>query len=358
VKKLFQKIFQSNKGIGVEFSPERVNIAQLHSSRQGIKLDCLVSIPMPSGVFADGLITNSSAIAQIIQQGLIDNKISAHRVAAAIPAREAIIRSINLPAELSDEELREVVLNHEASLYLPYKREETDIDYQKLGDKVDVDGIEKIEVLLVATRKDITDSYISAFELAGLHLDILEVSSFALIRIIHEKLRQFRPQEAVVLVNIEFDSTEIAIAVNGIPQFSRTVPIGTYQLQSALLKAMNLPASRDMELLQGIPMAIENNNPVFNTLLKELGELTDEVHRSINFCLSQSENLEVVEVLLAGPGGALLSIDDFFIKRLGLPTTKIDPIISLALQVDEDEYPLIHRPGFGVALGLAMRICN
>jgi type IV pilus assembly protein PilM len=58
-----------------------------------------------------------------------------------------------VPAELDDKELREMVLNHEAGLYLPYPREEADVDYQKLGYFVDEDGIEKVQVLLVATRK-------------------------------------------------------------------------------------------------------------------------------------------------------------------------------------------------------------
>ena len=145
-----------------------------------------------------------------------------------------------------------MVLNHEAGLYLPYPREEADVDYQKLGYFVDEDGIEKVQVLLVATRKEVTDTYISTFEQAGLQIDVLEINSFALIRTIREQLRQFGPEEAAVLVDIEFDSTEIAIIINGVPQFSRTVPIGTYQLQTALARAMNLPTSRDMEMLQGM----------------------------------------------------------------------------------------------------------
>jgi type IV pilus assembly protein PilM len=253
VVKNFQKFFsKSNKGVGIELAPERVNIAQLRKQRQGLKLDSLTSVPVPEGIFVDGQITDPAAMAELIQQALAESKIKASRVATAVPGRESIIRLIPVPAELDDKELRDMVLNHEAGLYLPYPREEADVDYQKLGYKVDEDGIEKVEVLLVATRKDITDSYVNTFEQAGLQVDVLEISSFALIRTIREKLRQFGPQEAAVLVNIEFDSTEIAIIINGVPKFTRTVPIGTYQMQNALSKAMNLPTSRDTELLQGM----------------------------------------------------------------------------------------------------------
>jgi type IV pilus assembly protein PilM len=367
VIKNFQKFFsKSNKGIGIELAPERVNIAQLRKHRQGLKLDSLTSVSVPEGIFIDGQIADSAAMAELIQQGLAESKIKASRVATAVPGRESIVRLIPVPAELDDKELREMVLNHEAGLYLPYPREEADVDYQKLGYKVDEDGIEKVEVLLVATRKDITDSYVSTFEQAGLQVDILEISSFALIRTIREKLRQFGPQEAAVLVDIEFDNTEIAIVVNGVPQFSRTVPIGTYQLQTALSKAMNLPASRDTELLQGmiIPTTamedggktgVTGTNPGMASMVRELGQLTDEVRRSIDFYLNQAENLEVAEIMLAGSGGGLQQLNEFFTQRLSLPTTQIDPVGALSLEIDEEKYPLVQRPGLGIVLGLGMR---
>ncbi len=364
--KSFNNLFgKSNKGVGIELAPERVNIVQLRKHRQGLKLESLTSVPVPEGVVTDGQITDPPAMAQLIQQGLAESKIKASRVATGVPGRDSIVRLIPVPAELDDKELREMVLNHEAGLYLPYPREEADVDYQKLGYFVDEDGIEKVQVLLVATRKEVTDTYISTFEQAGLQIDVLEISSFALIRTIRDQLRQFGPQEAAVLVDIEFDSTEIAIVINGVPQFSRTVPIGTYQMQTALARAMSLPTSRDMELLQGMTIpstpidggktGVTEINPGMAAVLRVLGELTDELRRSIDFYLNQSENLEVAQILLAGPGGGLQQLDEFFTQRLSLPTIQIDPIGSLSLEVDQEKYPMLGRSGLATVLGLGMR---
>ncbi len=365
--KSFNSFFgKSNKGIGIELAPQRVNVAQLRKQGQGLKLEALSSVSVPEGIFADGIIADPPAMAQIIQQALTESKVKASKVATAVPpGRDTIVRLIPVPAELDDKELREMVLNHEAGLYLPYGREEADVDYQKLGYFVDEDGIEKVQVLLVATRKDVTDTYVQTFEQAGLQVDVLEISSFALIRTIREQLRQFGPQEAAVLVNIEFDRTEIAIIVNGVPQFSRTVPIGTFQMQTALSRAMNLPPSRDLELLQGMTIPSTSGdggrtgqtsvNPGMAAMMRELGLLTDELRRSIDFYLNQSENFEVAQILLAGPGGGLSQMDEFFTQRLSLPTTQIDPVGALALQIDEAKYPQVHRPGLGIVLGLGMR---
>jgi type IV pilus assembly protein PilM len=352
------------KGVGIEITPAQINIAQLKKDKQNYKLVHHLSVEVPEGVFHDGRIVDSSSLAALIQQTLSEYKIKVKRVATAVPMREAIIRIIPIPAELDEQELREMVLSHEAALYLPYPREEVDLDYQKLGYFVDEDGIEKVQVLLVATRKEVTNLYLDIFRQAGLQIDVLEITSFSLIRTLREQLKQFASNEAAVLVDIEFDSTEIAIIVDGVPQFSRTVPIGTYQMQNALSEAMNLPITRNTELLQGMTIlnvsAEEGStgatsiNPGMAALLKVLSELIDELRRSINFYLNQRGDLEVAQLLLAGPGGGIGQIDEFFTQRLGLPTMQVDPIKSLSLDINK-EISSVQRPGLGVVLGLGMR---
>ena len=364
-KKLLTK---KSQGVGLEITSERINVAQITKQGRNHKLVKYCSLALPEGIFEEGKIADSPALAELIQQFLKDNKITSKHVATGVPMRESIIRMIPIPSELDDQELRDLVLNHEASLYLPYPREEVDLDYQKLGYFQDEDGIEKVQVLLVATRREITDAYRSTFQQAGLQVDVLEINSFALIRTIREQLRQFSSNEAVVIVDIEFDNTEIAIVVDGVPQFSRTVPIGTFQLQNALSRAMNLPTSRSPEILLGMTIPMTDldsfstltgtsefsNNPGIMALMRVLGELTDELRRSINFYLNQSDQLDIVQLFLAGPGGGIAGLDEYFTQNLSVPTMQIDPITALNLDINQ-EIPNAERPGLGTVLGLGLR---
>jgi type IV pilus assembly protein PilM len=364
LKSLFSK---KSKGVGIEIAPDRINIAQLRKQGQGFRLASYATVPLPEGVFHEGQIADPPALAEVIQSALAENKIKVKQVATAVSGgRDTVTRIIPVPAELDDRELREMILNQEAGLYLPFPREEADVDYQKLGLFIDEDGIEKVQVLLVATRKEVTDTYLNVFQQAGLQVDVLEVSSFSLIRTIREQLRQFAPQEAVALVDIEFESTEISIAVDGVPQFSRTVPIGTYQIQETLSRAMNLPPSRNIDLLQGMtvpansmdtmgsPRPGAGMNPGTAAMLRILGELADELRRSIDFYLNQGEDQEIAQLMLAGPGAAIGQIDEFFTQRLSLPCSQVDPVAALSLTAAEN-IPLEARPGLGVVLGLGLR---
>ncbi|WP_319422929.1 type IV pilus assembly protein PilM [Pleurocapsa sp. FMAR1] len=357
-------IFAKNgDSVGIEINTQKINIAQIVKQGQQYKLMKNVSADIPEGVFEEGQIVDSLILSELIKDTLKANKISATKVFTAVPMREAIIRVIPVPAELDEAELKDMVMVHEAGMYLPYPREEVDLDYVKLGYFMDEDGIEKVNVLLVATKKEVTDLYTEVFEQAQLKLSVLEINSFALIRTIREQLRQFGSKEAVVLVDLEFDSTEIAIVVEGVPQFSRTVPIGTYQMYTAFSQAMSLPATGSAEMLYDIDILSSRDSTGVDSsqiesgkaaLIKILGELSDELSRSINFYINQSEDLEIVQLLLAGPGAGIRQLDEFFTQKLNLPTIKVDPIATLGLDINED-IASDSRPGLGIVLGLGMR---
>ncbi len=355
---------KSGDSVGIEINPQKINIAQIVKQGQQYKLLKNVSADIPEGVFEEGQIVDSLSLSELIKDTLKANKISATKVFTAVPMREAIIRVIPVPAELDEAELKDMVMVHEAGMYLPYPREEVDLDYVKLGYFMDEDGIEKVNVLLVATKKEVTDLYTEVFEQAELKLSVLEINSFALIRTIREQLRQFGSKEAVVLVDLEFDSTEIAIVVEGVPQFSRTVPIGTYQMRAAFSQAMSLPDTGATEMLYEIDIlkGIGDSTGVDSSqiesgkaaLIKILGELSDELSRSINFYINQSEDLEIAQLLLAGPGAGIRQVDEFFTQKLNLPTIKVDPIAALGLDLNQD-IASDRRSGLGIVLGLGMR---
>ncbi|WP_413162094.1 type IV pilus biogenesis protein PilM [Capilliphycus salinus ALCB114379] len=358
----FKGLFSGKKpGIGIELASERIHIVELRKKGNDLKLVNIASTPVPEDVVQDGQIIDTPTMAELIQSTLADKNIKTKRVATAIPGREAVTRLISVPAELNEEELKDY-MNAEAGLYLPFSREEADVDYQKLGMFVDEDGIEKMQVLLVATRKEVTNTYLETFEQAELKIDVIEVSSFALIRTLKNQLQQFSSSEAAIIADLEFDSTELAIVVDGVPQFNRTIPIGLFQVQTALNNAMNLPPSRDVSELQAMTLpvtdtmgALSDPNPGTNAIIKILSELADELRRSIDFYINQSDGLEIAQLLLTGPGAAIGQLDDFFMQRLAMPALQVDPVEMLSLQIDQ-EIPPEQRASLGVALGLGMRV--
>lgn len=360
---------KSKKGIGIEITSEKVNLVQLRRKGQSsYKLVTYASVELPEGTVEEGRILDPVALGEIIRSLLAENKIKLKKTATALPGRETVSRLIRLPAEIPDLELREMVLNQEASLYLPFPREDADVDYQKLGTALDDDGIERVEILMVATPKEVTDSYINVLEIAQLQVDIVEVSSFALIRALHNELARYSTiAEAVAIVDIEYEATEITVTVDGVPQFSRTFPIGTAQIQNAQLRAINLPPRRttDMEMLGSMSVPVQSmdtvglaggggNTPGDAAIMRVVGDLSDELRRSIDFYTSQSPGSDVVQLLIAGPGACIGQLNEFFSQRLGIAASAVDPIATMGITID-GEIPIQDRMSLSVVLGLGLR---
>ncbi|MFN5764173.1 MAG: type IV pilus biogenesis protein PilM [Pseudanabaena sp.] len=359
---------KSKKGIGIEITSEKVNLVQLRRKGQSsYKLVTYGSVELPEGTVEEGRILDPVALGEVIRSLLADKKIKVKKVATALPGRETVSRLIRLPAEIPDLELREMVLNQEASLYLPFPREDADVDYQKLGTTLDDDGIERIEILMVATPKEVTDSYMQALEIAQLEVDVVEISSFAVIRAMRNELARFGTlAEAVAIVDIEYEGTEITVTVDGVPQFSRTFPIGTAQIQNAQLRAMNLPPRRttDMEMLSSTVVPVQSmdtarlaggiGTPGDAAIMRAVGDLSDELRRSIDFYTSQSPGSDVVQLLIAGPGACIGQLNEFFSQRLGIAAVAVDPLTAVGVTVDGD-IPIQERMAMSVALGLSLR---
>lgn len=351
------KLFAGNKSrLGVEITPERINLA--HVSRKGnrLQLQDFISVELPDGLFQDGRVIDSFSLADLLRTAVNEHRLKVKRVSTAVPGREVVTRLLPMPAELDDAELRETLLNQEAALFLPFPREEADIDYIKLDYFLDVDEVEKLHVLLVATRRQVTDTYVDLFAQAGLTPDIVEVGSFALIRTIREALRQYGLQEAVILLNLEYDLTEIVIVVGGVPRFSRTLPIGTQQWQRSAAQAGIDNAGRGLDFLEGRSISLLDPpiDLLTQALQRSVADLADEVRRSADFYLSQEPEIEVAKIYVAGPGSAMPTLPEFLGQRLGLPAELVDPVEGLGLVVPDTLY-LPNRADVGVVLGLATR---
>lgn len=358
---------KSKNLLGVEINAERIAVAQLKKQGNRTVLQKYVTVEMPEGAIVEGRVQDPMALGLTLSNLLSENSISGDGgVATAVPVRDAIVRLIRLPADLPADELRRVVLEQEAELYIPFDREQADVDFQPLGLDIDDNNIERTEVLLVAIPKEVVNAQIDIIKAASLKTRCVELTSFAIIRTIREQLAQYGTQEAVLLTAINYESSEISILVNGVPQFTRTVSTGTIHMQQVLAQALKLPLAGTANLLQSLRLPVVNpnetvvmgeqgsNNPGITAVSRVLSDLADEIQRSVDFYVSQERSAPVVKVLLAGTGAGMNQIDGFLAQRIGIPVELADPLGGLNVP-DNLDIPLNERPSMGVAVGLAMR---
>ena len=140
---------------------------------------------------------DSSSIATVIKNLIASLGIKIKDVVCSISGNSVIIRKIVLPA-MPQEELEDQI-SWEAEQYIPFDINDVNMDFQILSP--DNNDPSKMNVLLVASKKDIINDYVAVFSEAGMQLSVVDVDSFA-VQNAFEANHDFSSEDIIALVNI------------------------------------------------------------------------------------------------------------------------------------------------------------
>lgn len=365
MKSLLEKVTgkkSSEPVIGIDITNESIIISQLKRTKTGIELEKLVSANTPQNAIRDGEIIDTGSIAQVIQDLVEKNEITATKAITTVSGQAVIIRTIQFPS-MSAKELKEVVL-HEAERYIPFPIEDVNIDFQSL-EEIEDEGITKVEVLLVAAQKQFINSYVETFIIAGLKLVGIDVASFAVARALSSPDNpSLGNGEPVVLVLIRGETTDINVFQNGVPKFSRSIPIGSTSFIETIASNLNVSLEEAIQIFDKVvvPLAGQSvsDDPLVemasNEIRTTLRELTTEIQRSLEYYQSQGTE-RVQQLVLSGRGAKMKNLDKHLSMNLGVDVEISNPINYI--QFDEQkysaEYLMENAPIFVTAIGLAKR---
>jgi len=169
------------------------------------------------------------AIANLLESRQIRNR----SVVTAVSGRAVIVKKI-LMDRLSEEDAKEAI-QWEAEQHVPYDINDVSLDFQIINPNVDQ---KKMQVLLVAAKKEMIQNHADIIREAGLTPVIIDVDSFAIQNCV-EANYDLRSDEVVALVNIGAEITNVNIVENQVPHF--TTRCGA---RAAASPSTSLPSSR------------------------------------------------------------------------------------------------------------------
>lgn len=332
INNIFIKKKKSSPIVGIDITNESIVISQIRKTKTGLELEKLAIANTPQNAIRDGEIIDTGSIAQTIQDLLEKNNITAKQAITAVSGQAIIIRTIQFPA-MSDKELKEVVL-HEAERYIPFPIDDVNIDFQALRE-IEDEGITKVEVLLVAAQKQFINSYIETFIISGLKLVNIDIASFSIARSLTDPSSSlpFGYETPIVLVVIRGESSDLNIFENGIPKFSRSIPIGSTTFIETIATNLNLNLEEAIQIFDKVVIPIAgqsvSDDPLVETASNEirisLRELTTEIQRSLEYYQSQ-ENKTVQQLILSGRGAKIKNLDKHLSMNLGVDVETSNPI--------------------------------
>jgi type IV pilus assembly protein PilM len=281
--------------------------------------------------------------------GLFHNlHLNPRQVATSISGRAVIVKRIQMDSMA--EELARDTIQFEASDHLPFDIKDVCLDFQILRDQLPSG---RMEVLLVAARREVIESRKALLAAAGLSLSAIDVDAFAIQRA-YESNYDPPGDSAVVLVHVGDQVTSINVVRDGLPLFVRDIPLATHSFvrEVETRQGMTADEARKAVLAEASP-----TGPLGEAIAAAGEALSMEIERSFAYMRASEEVGPLHQIMLSGEGARIPGLAQRLSDYLRLPVEIADPLrrVTVDPAVLAGASPQEVAPGLMIAVGLALR---
>jgi type IV pilus assembly protein PilM len=344
--------FRRNEGfIALDIGSSSIKMVEVEVEKNGYRLLNMGIQPIPATAIQNNMVADKEVVVKAIRNLVKTQNVKSNQVIAAVPGRVAIIKKIQLPSQ-SDEEL-DANVEFQASQLIPDTLENVNLDYQALG-YLD-NSSDKIDVLLVAVKKDIINSYTQAIKEAELEPAIVDVDYFAMENMFEIN---YEPENTGVvgLVHIGARYTSINVLRRGLSAFTGDLPVGGESFTEALVHALQLSYDQ-AEALKVSGGSDPKKQAEVEKLLKPTADyLASEISRTLSLYRAMAEEGGIHKIYLSGGGAKTPGLSRIIADRLNVDVELIDPFrgFTIARAIDADQLAE-SAAALAVGAGLAVR---
>jgi type IV pilus assembly protein PilM len=299
--------------------------------------------PLPPDAFHEGEIADPDAVVASLKDLWAKNKLS-KRVRVGIGNQRVVVRTLRLPA-IEDPEEMEAAVRFQAQEQMPMPLDQAILEHQVVGGVPGEDGTSpQVDVVVVAARRDMVQSFVEPLRRAGLEPVGIDLSAFGMIRALagvddggvaspDEPGTPAPPDQAVLYCNLG-DVINLAVARGRSCLFTRVSPGGMEPIvarlsgeagltpeharQWLIYVGLNQPA----EEIEGDPEVVTRTRAV---LSDGVSDLVDELRLSLDYYGAQESAIPVDRIVVCGPGSAIPGLASAMEASVGLPIVAARP---------------------------------
>ena len=338
--------------LGIDIGSTSLKIVELSRSGRTITLQNAGVYPLPPNTFVEGKIADIPSMAQTLRKAIALMRTKAKQVALAVPGSAVITRVLDMPSDLTEDEL-ETQLLMEAEQYIPYSLDEVAVDFTVIEEGEE--GSEQVKVLLAACRKEGIDSLTEMVEQADLESKIIDEEPFCLERVYPLLADQLEEDNEGLIGVVDCGATNLRINVldRGSTVYSREENFGTKQLSEEIQRRYGLSeeeavaAERDGDL----PGDYEQE-----VLAPFRDSLIQQISRSLQFFYSSTSYSHLDCLILSGGIVGSPELVEMTESKIDLPVIAANPFKHMPCDARVDKKHLASiSPSLLIATGLALR---
>jgi type IV pilus assembly protein PilM len=268
-------------------------------------------------------------------------------VITAVGGHDVIIKKIEMD-RMKESDAREVI-RWEAEQHVPFDIKSVELDFQILNPS---DQGLRMEVLLVAAKRELVDNKVGLLVDAGLNPSVIDVDAFAL----HNAFEHNYPaamQGIVALVNIGHETTNVNILEDGVPILTRDIPFGSRKLRESLQRERGLTAEQAEDVVQGRERLLDLASVVDSSA----DEVAVGIERASAFLMTRQSGEGLGRVYLSGGGSRIPGMVAALGHRMSVETHVVNPFERVPVRPDATSGVNLDEvaPMLLLSLGLALR---
>ncbi len=306
-------------------------------------------VPLVENAVQGNIVQSPGSVADAIRTLIDEHAIKTTNVITAVPGPSVIIKRANFPAQ-DPRELQETIL-FEAGNFIPESLENVNLDYQVLDQEAKANNV---DVLLVAVRKDVINSYVDAISEAGLTSVVADVDYFALENMFELNYAP-EPNEIVALINIGAHYSLINVMKGGRSAFTGDVPVGGQQFTDILARELRVSTTQAEDAkINGI-LTGHSSEDVERVISAASEQLLDEIQHALSFFGSGATDEQISTIYLSGGTAQLPGLAANMSQRLSIPVEVSDPFRNVSINSQDEDFVRQNASSFAVSVGLATR---
>jgi type IV pilus assembly protein PilM len=316
--------------------------------------------PLDPGIFREGEVSDPEALASALKGLFAEHKLSKD-VRLGVANQRIAVRTLYLPLIENAGEL-ETAIRFQAQEHVPMPLDQAVLDWEVIGHRTTENGEPRVEVVVVAARRDMINLLLEAVERAGLRAVGIDLSAFGMIRALKEAGRagvgatdfvaaptvsyeervaqqaaggepapiapDTQPVQPAQLYCNLGDVVNLAVAQGASCLFTRISPLGIEGIAQRLAerRQLNLIHARQWLVHVGLHAPVEeiegDEQTVRSTreaLDEGAGKLADEIRLSLEFYGAQEGAVSVDGIVACGPGTTIPGLVERLQRDLGHP---------------------------------------
>jgi type IV pilus assembly protein PilM len=290
---------------GLDIGQSSIKLAEVSFDNGTYTVEYLKYLKVSGDLFANQILTHSERFTEAFSIAQQDHSFDNKKAVIGIPGPSVFTKRIKI-ARPAPEEIASTIM-FEAGNVLPQGNQGVKIDYHILSTSTS----ETLDVLLVAVRNEIIDSYIEAVGTAGLNVGIADVDFFALQNCFEINYPEL-VNSTVALIDVGHRFCSLSICKDG-----QNLTIGDTTISTTEVTGFAAELNRSLKFLWG----------------------------------SLSGDEKISKIILAGGNSALEGLKEAVEQKTNIPVEIIDPFRKISCSI-----PIEGPPAqYAIALGLAIR---